>query len=42
MSKEIVKPGTGWEEPEAGDKVRGAFLRAELCTCCLLPPTPLL
>lgn len=23
MTKEIVKPGSGWEEPEKGDKVRG-------------------
>lgn len=23
MKKEIVKPGTGWDTPETGDKVRG-------------------
>jgi hypothetical protein len=24
VTKEIIVPGTGWEEPEAGDSVRGA------------------
>ena len=28
MKKEIVKPGNGWEEPETGDKVRGACAAA--------------
>lgn len=28
MKKEIVKPGSGWEEPETGDKVRGACAAA--------------
>ncbi len=28
MKKEVVKPGSGWEEPESGDKVRGASFRS--------------
>ena len=35
MVKEIVRPGSGWEEPEAGDKVRGERLHcARVCRLC--------
>jgi hypothetical protein len=33
LRKEIIQPGTGWEQPESGDKVRGGWASRRCLAC---------